>query len=604
MAENVLVSPGIAISETDLSAIPARPLVAGAAVVGPTVKGAVNVPRKVTSYRQYVQIFGDTFVPSGSTAPQEFLTSMAAKSYFEQGGQSLLVVRVASDTAFTPAKNTAIVAQNSGSAQDTGSAAPAPFELETLSVGENLNSVPTNVTASWTADGMPAAVGTSGSFKMGTKENFKFVISNIDKDYGTFSLVIRRGDDTDLDPVVLESYNKLSLDPNDPNYIARVIGDQKEVVSQDPATSDWYVEFQGNYPNKSAYVRVKTVNDLPNYLDNNGNPRPEYTGSLPADNQVGGFFTATGKSGICYTGSTEVTSSTALYFENLSTEVTAYNQGVLASDYDKAFSILCNTDEYDINIISAPGLLNQAKVSTLKSVAEERGDCIAVVDLTPYSASITDAVSAAQAQNSSYAAAYWPWVQMYSGTGKLVWCPASTVIPGVYAYNDMQAAPWYAPAGMMRGGVQGVVQTSKKLTKAMRDTLYLKNVNPIATLPSAGIVVYGQKTLQKKASALDRVNVRRLLIALKKRVKDIASQLLFEQNTTALQNSFRAQVDPYLASVVQRNGLYAYRIDMSGNTPDAVDRNEFRCSIAIQPTRAIEFVYIDFTVNASGVDFS
>ena len=156
---------------------------------------------------------------------------------------------------------------------------------------------------------------------------------------------------------------------------------------------------------------------------------------------------------------------------------------------------------------------------------------------------------------------------------------------------------------MTRGGLPGVIQTAVKLTKADRDTLYEKNINPIATMPGAGIVVYGQKTLQKKASALDRVNVRRLLIEVKDTIKKMASNLLFEQNTVALQNEFKARVDPYLASVVQRKGLVAYKVDLSGNTPEAIDRNEFRCAITLQPTKTIEFIYLTFTVTATGVSF-
>lgn len=580
MAET-LVSPGIALTEIDQSQVVARPLVAGAALVGPTVKGPINVPTKVTSYGEYVRTFGTTFNTKidGSDVQQEFLTSLAAKSYFQQGGDSILVVRIANTEAFKPAKSTDVTALNTGSV--TGSV----FELETLSVGAYLNNQSGSAYAEDTA---------SGALESGSADNIRFQVANVDTDKGTFSLIIRRGDDDAKDVTVLERFTDLSLDVNSDRYIARVIGDQKAVCVGTDA--DAYIKSEGNYPNNSAYVRVKSVKSVVGY-------NSSMSGSLPKE-QNGGFYSASGVVGKCYdaTGS-EVTSSSAVYFQDIKAG-SDYPQSVQYSDYSIAWSLLNNTDEYQINILSAPGLLDNDQINAMVDVAANRGDCIAVVDLSEFGTSVSQAANNATNVVSSYAATYWPWLQMYTSANRLEWVPASVVIPGVYAYNDKATAPWYAPAGMTRGGIDGVVQTERKLTKANRDTLYSKSVNPIATLPPAGIVIYGQKTLQKKASALDRVNVRRLLIEVKKKVKDMASNLLFENNTTALQASFKSQLDPYLASIVQRNGLYAYKVDLSGNTNDAIDRNEFHCAIYLQPTKVIEFIYLDFIVTATGVEFN
>jgi phage tail sheath protein FI len=133
--------------------------------------------------------------------------------------------------------------------------------------------------------------------------------------------------------------------------------------------------------------------------------------------------------------------------------------------------------------------------------------------------------------------------------------PASTLVAGVYAYNDNVSEPWFAPAGINRGGLSTVVRAERKLSQSSRDILYLGKVNPIATFPGQGIVVFGQKTLQTKASALDRVNVRRLLIALKNYIGGVSNNLVFEQNSIATRNSFLSQVNPYLASVQQRQGF-------------------------------------------------
>ena len=207
--------------------------------------------------------------------------------------------------------------------------------------------------------------------------------------------------------------------------------------------------------------------------------------------------------------------------------------------------------------------------------------------------------------NSSYASAYWPHVQTQTGNGKNVFVPASVVVPGVYAFTDNSSAPWFAPAGLVRGGVVGVIQAERKLSRSQRDTLYDSNVNPIATFPGQGIAIFGQKTLQKKAGALDRVNVRRLLIELKEFVGDLSRTLVFEQNTIATRNKFLAAVNPFLNSVVQRQGLFAYRVvmDDTNNTADIVDRNQLVGQIFIQPAKTAEFIVLDFTIEPTGATF-
>lgn len=648
---DILVSPGISITETDRSAYAARPLVAGAALIGPTVKGQVNIPTKVTSYNDYVRRFGTLFEIEENNAlvQQEFLTSLAAKSYFEQGGDTLLVVRVAPENYFKEAEGTAIitkeVAEIEGEIQtlqvelnkkttllekamvedpvddekvatleqevstiqgkietlrkQEGTATSTPFVLRTLSSGAYLNSV------SGSTYNASVDERSDGSLVSGSADNLRFEISNVDEETGTFSLTIRRGDDTSKDKIVLESFTNLSLDPNSIDYIAKKIGDQHATIEYDDDEKP-YVNVVGDYTNKSAFVYVTEVHNTLNYLCTDGvtvnkdAAGVSFDKYLPAS-QVGGFY---GAEGVVGKNPNMGDSDTADYFENI-TKSSKFPQAVEPSDYEVAISLLENMDEYQINIVSAPGLLNTNVLGQLISLAETRGDCIAVVDLSDCDDSTKQAAEDAQSQNSSYAATYYPWLQMYSNTGRLVWCPASVVIPGVYVYNDKQAAPWYAPAGLTRGGIQGVVQTRKKLTKAHRDTLYKKNVNPIASFPGSGIVIYGQKTLQKKASALDRVNARRLMIELKKTVKEYASSILFEHNTASVRNSFRAKVEPYLETVVQRNGLYAYKVVIDElNDNDTIDRNEFRCQIYVQPTKVIEFIYIDFTITATGVEFN
>lgn len=658
MAE-VLVSPGIQITETDRSYVAGTPIVAGAAILGPTVKGPVLVPTRVTSYADYVRRFGTTFMTTQvfdgvrRNIMQEFMTSMAAKSFFEQGGESLLVTRVANPKAFTSARSTEIRGAQGDSAEF------APFIIHTISTGEIMNSAKESdgtftpydtgsvVTTSegkytydedgnlitLTRDNSQADTKADGSLVKGTKENLRWEISNINEEAGTFNLTIRRGDDTDLSQIVLESYQNVSLDPLNENYIAAVIGDQHQnyVPAVDYPNVDGttthveaYIETLGNYTNKSAYVWIEVLRPTYQYLANDGMTVNEdasgvsYSAYLPVAQQ-GAFYGGTGKVGVIYDNKVDAegniigfetiddpTGELCAYFEDIKA-TTKYPQTVSSEMYLDAITLMENSDDYQINIISAPGLLGEGSmtaIDSLISVATKRGDCIVPVDLVTKDVTMPTVVAEkANKFNSSYAATYWPWLQMYSSTGRLVWVPASVIIPGIYVYTDHVAAPWYAPAGTVRGSVQGVVQTAKKLIKGNRDILYKKNVNPIATFPGTGIVIYGQKTLQKKASALDRVNVRRLLIELKKRVKDMASGILFELNTAQLRNAFRTKLENYLEVVVQRRGLYGFHVEID-DSAETIDRNEFRCRIIIQPTKVIEFVYIDFTVTNTGVEFN
>jgi phage tail sheath protein FI len=272
-------------------------------------------------------------------------------------------------------------------------------------------------------------------------------------------------------------------------------------------------------------------------------------------------------------------------------------------------NLLANTDDYKFNLLLTPGLfdsLQPSQVTSIISNTQNRGDNLFVLDLVPYNSQVTTVVNQAASRNTSYAASYWPWVQVLDpDSGQQVWVPASTVIGGVYAFNDSVAEPWFAPAGINRGGLGQVIRAERKLAQSDRDTLYSGKVNPIATFPGQGTVVYGQKTLQTKASALDRVNVRRLLISLKSYISQVANNLVFEQNSVATRNSFLAQVNPYLESVQQRQGLFAFKVvmDESNNTADVVDRNEMVGQIYIQPTKTAEFIYLDFNITPTGTTF-
>ena len=179
------------------------------------------------------------------------------------------------------------------------------------------------------------------------------------------------------------------------------------------------------------------------------------------------------------------------------------------------------------------------------------------------------------------------------------------MVPGVLAFNDAVSAPWYAPAGLNRGGLTQVTDTYKRLSQSDRDSLYQARINPIANFLNDGVCVWGQKTLQARPSALDRVNVRRLLITVKKFIASSTRYLVFEQNTSATRNRFLSIVNPYMEQVRAQQGLYAFRVvmDQSNNTPDLIDQNILYGQIFLQPTRTAEFIILDFNIQPTGASF-
>ena len=675
MAETI-VSPGVLAIENDQSFVTQQPVQAGAAIIGPTVKGKVGIPTLVTSYSDYLNKFGATFLSGSST--YTYFTSITAYNYFNSGGTSLLVTRVVTGSftsatsslipsstaatsasavlnltnavtvAYTASFNGIDVILSGSSTQDvfnnatssnvipsnptnfytnttinssasfaapnmtvtstnpnglagnssfyvsgsaivyyTGGSNTQAFILETLSEGEIMNST--------------GPSGQNNTLLSGSSENYRWQITSPSVDDGTFYLLIRQGNDTVISPSVLESWGPLSLDSNSPNYIEKVIGNQVETVQFDSSTGEYYIELVGNYANNSKYVRVKQVlTPTPNYLDNNGAPKPEFTGSIPYFSS-GSFGDATGK--LFYGGDNK-------YYETITNPVNI--QGVPASAYTESILLLANKDAFNYNLLVAPGLISSmggvaaSAITSMITTAQNRGDMMTIFDSSLYNSQIGSVLSNVAGYDTSYAATYWPWVKTIDpNTANQVWVPASAVVPGVYAFNDNVAAPWFAPAGINRGVLTTTIQAERVLTQGNRDTLYQANVNPIATYPNTGVVVFGQKTLQKKKSSLDRINVRRLLIELKSYISQVADTFVFEQNDAVTRTNFASIISSYLASVQQQQGLTAFRVimDESNNPPQVVDNNQMVGQIYLQPTRTAEYIILDFNILPTGATF-
>ena len=533
---------------------------------------------------------------------------------------------------------------------------------------------------------------TNYEFKVGIQD-IKPAGTVAGSEYGSFTVVVRRVDqdkisgtpfvgvvDSDIRPNLVESFQNVNLDPDSPNYIARVIGDKYITVDANGKLST-----NGDYPNNSANIRVEVSTAVANkgideslvpfgfaalqnpYGSKFALPNPSYVVSQSINESYNekaflgynfDFATTDNLNFLAPTPSSNgATVGTAFYLGdcrdesadasvalsgtlsakkflvpfqggfdgykpnrvvNTGNDISAGNtQGWDCSSntatgtvaFRKAINAVSNPDEFDINMLVIPGLIHRyhSSVTTFaKDMCEDRQDTFFVMDASAWGDSIATATNAVQSFDSNYVASYYPWVKILNtDKNKPVWVPPSVVLPGVIAFNDQVAAEWFAPAGLNRGGLTSVIEAKTRLTRTERDTLYEGRLNPIATFPGQGVTVFGQKTLQAKPSALDRINVRRLLIAVKKFIASSTRYLVFENNTAATRNRFLSIVNPYLESIQQRQGLYAFRVvmDETNNTPDVIDRNVMVGEIFLQPAKTAEFIVLDFNVLPTGAAF-
>jgi hypothetical protein len=821
MAERI-VSPGVFTNEVDQSFLAGGVAQIGASIVGPTVKGPALIPTQITSYSDFVQIFGsytdDSYVPfvvqdylrsgnvitvtrllyedgyylsngalaiiakSGSGAakvevvthvlhPTQAVTTTGATNLFEN---SVLNNNVSGSFelkisgSYVAAANTAIGFDGSFLVAEGGSISGSILSTDNTYLNKVFGTSPKSVdypvyvqyenkTASslfanlahvtvelaklsnyeFLQDYNTAATPWITSQKIGsvTKNLFKFHTlshgTSVSQEvkigirdvrtatevadpngYGTFTVEVRRvnttnipnspysSQDTDRTPDLVETFLNVNLDPDSPRYIAAVIGDRYQTVTD---SNDLVIN--GDYPNLSKFIRVEVDLGVSNKTNDKTlipfgfraieSPIPMASGSVNLaaaayrTSQVQTTYSSRNYFGFNFdslnnlnylapipTSGSVTGSNTDFYLGNVNqdadaafpTFTTAYSgslesaltggtftdnvaigtrkfivpmQGgfdgarpnlpkysgvnIAASNvfgfdcsgtsttgtkaYNKAFTLLANTDYYDMNLLLTPGIidsLHPVVSSAARNLAEGRQDTFYVMDSNALTDTIDTVVQQVTTLDSNYTATYWPWVRIVNpGKNVPIWVPPSVVIPGVLAFNDSVTAPWYAPAGLTRGGLTSVIGTYKNLSQSDRDSLYEARVNPIANFPNEGIVVWGQKTLQARPSALDRVNVRRLLITVKKFIASSTKFLVFEQNNSATRTRFLSIVNPYLEQVRAQNGLSAFRVvmDESNNTPDLIDQNILYGQIFLQPTRTAEFIILDFNIQPTGASF-
>jgi len=489
-------------------------------------------------------------------------------------------------------------------------------------------------------------------------------------DFGAFTVVVRSFSDTDKKKTIIETFANVNLDPNSPNYISRVIGDRKRTINETTGKiteiGDWvnnskYIRITNlntqapvqavpfahaayklpiraagqsealtatTYASLVPRVTFSTGSVVDSTklsgidLDNNDDNKV-YMKPIPANagNGSNAIFSLDTICGLTLTSnvSTDVSKRQFVVAFQEGFDGFAPNNNAADLDpattagkaaYQKHIAALSNADEYDINMVIAPHV-NRADHSSvwtsILDMVEQRADAFFIGDAGNSTTSLSATITQAQGVDSNYAAVYYPWIKTIDlNTNKLITVPPSVLLPGVFAANDNVAGEWFAPAGLNRGGLVGAVSVLDRLSQSEKDDLYEGKVNPIVQFPGQGIVVFGQKTLQDKPSALDRINVRRLLLTVRKYIASTSRYLVFEQNSAETRTKLLNIVNPYLSGIQSRQGLYAFKVimDDSNNTPDVIDRNILKGAIYLQPTKTAEFIQIDFNILPTGASFN
>lgn len=490
----------------------------------------------------------------------------------------------------------------------------------------------------------------------------KATIENIDTTANTFDVLVRTFDDMDYRQNVLERYTRCSMDPLSANYICKMIGDSRTDDGNYTQISNYiYVEvmtgnhknrvpaghkgWYGPYINTGSTIAIATKPLYKTGYTITDSVSRTYMGIdyslLDTDSIMGSWGSAWDEE------SSLGSYITGFHFDSAAS-ISVYNVGVYSIDggytkeqlkfnipfiggkdgwrkdqqtrdlltdspsttqlsvWSSAIDALSNTEEFDINLLAVPGVAISSTIGEYAiDMAETRADCLYIGDMKSGLTSPVAAVNDISAIDSNYAATYWPYVQFYDSLSESnVWIPATAAALRSIAYTDSISYPWFAPAGMNRGLIGDVNKAKYRLTLAERDTLYEGKINPIATM-QGDVVIWGQKTLQTNTTALDRINVRRLLLYTRKVIANIAKYLVFAQNDTTTWDRFKAEVNPILESVKNKNGLYDFRVimDETTNTDDIIDRNQMVGQIYLQPTKTSEMITINFNIMATGAVF-
>jgi len=612
---SVYVSPGVYVREVDLSLYVPALSTTIVGMVGRSTKGPTNEKTYITNQQQFAEVFG----PPDSTVGFE---AYAALQYLRRGRQ-LWFVRVVGPAAEEASGNlVAVVDEVADESLGDGDGSTLIFDFTLATVPVKPGTLGVTTTPTTIAEPVLISDDGAGGFDSGVAVTGGAVVAAVDTALSTINystgaihLVFNTGEapETGTDNITgtytpLTTTDTYTLTAVTEGEWGNSISYTLSVTDAVNKTYKLMIYYEG-----SAVERYENLVDDPtdgvNDLETRVNGVSDYvtaeqlgtlTSFVPNENTTP-IYLAGGDSDA---GNIEAADIIGLEWDATLQQPTGLH-------------LLASPSATDLNLLCAPGWSEASVVTELIAICEARGDCMAIID-PPSDLRPSEVVDWHNGQgtwegvhaafNSSYAALYWPWVKVYDAHNRqYVWTPPSGHILAVYAYTDQSTESWFAPAGMNRGHVISGVDIAYDPTRGEMDLLYGDGnaVNPIERFTQDGIVVWGQRTLQRKPSALDRVNVRRLMLYLQKAISTAVRYLVFEPNDDKTWKLFGHAVTPFLNDVRQRRGLYDFRVkcDETTNTPDVIDRNEMRAQIFLKPVKSAEFIQVDLVITTTGTNF-
>lgn len=499
-------------------------------------------------------------------------------------------------------------------------------------------------------------------------KDVKVTIENIDTTNNTFDLGVRKFSDTNASQQYLERFPKLSMNPTDTSFVARAIGDANTAGNPEGGDYETiskyiYIEMDADAPtNAIPYGHNRIVSPFSGLTGSTLNVKkafPQfpvtsgYVGTTStkrqilgvnfetidsdllmggwasqwdleasSDNYIKGFHLNSGASTTFYhtaSAGTVFTKATRKFVVPLLGGSDGWLSDQMTRDlladsgttseitqYKAAIDTVRSTEDIDVNLLAVPGVSVDTSIGTYATeLVEERADCFYIGDMPSEPTTAAGAVARISI-DSNYVATYWPYVKIYdSDNSQDVTLPPTAQALEAIAYTDQVSYPWFAPAGLNRGLLTDVIRAEYKLTQEDRETLYDGKVNPIATFAGQGIAIWGQKTLQTRTTALDRINVRRMMLYVEKIIAGAALYLDFEQNDETTWDRFKSLVQPILDLVKIKRGITDFRVimDETTNTPDMIERGQMVGQIFIKPTKTAEVILINFNLMAQGATF-
>lgn len=560
-----LVSPGVQVKEIDLTnVIPATSASIGA-VAMPAVWGPINEIVTVGSEKTLVETFGQ---PNDATY-KGFLQAAQFLSY----GNNLKVVRVVGDNCYNAAMNTTTLVRNEAHFDQQFSSFTSGTWVMARNAGVLGNSLgisiwPADSTKSFTTWSVTPA-GTSDPISLDALFNgaptTSDYVANLGGSTDEVHVVVydETGGITGKKGTILETYANVSQ--------------ANDAKGADGATNYWVNVINNN----SDWIYV-------------GNDHPELTQSNDA--AAGTTFTTT-----------QTSSVTDDIHQLLSGG--ADGAAVTTGQVNTAYDYFSDPETVEVSLIMQ-GHDDVAVANHIASLAASRKDCVAFISPPTSTDTLAELVTWAgtdvTAQSSYVFADSGPLYVYDKYNDKYRWIQASGSCAGLAAHADLVADAWFSPAGFTRGGLRNVTKLAWNPTQAERDAIYKLGVNPVVAFPGQGTILFGDKTMQTKASAFDRIGVRRLFITLEKAISQASRAQLFEFNDEFTRAQFRNMVEPFLRDVKGRRGVTDFKVvcDTTNNTGNVIDTNRFVADIYIKPARSINFITLNFIATRTGVEFS